>query len=787
MSLYGLPDFHAPLQGDGFRIYYPFEGGSHLLLSEALEIAQRDDGRPDLQLEFVRGQAPDLPPQPYGTLSFRLRSSDPIERALTLLRMQHPTAQLTPIVPRGGWLRLRITPEAGEARATTIEELAWNGLGITRSILRISATDAQLIKGALLGSALAVAAVAELVVEGVAARVPLSVTFDPTTALAALLQLADYSRHITYDKLLAYLHTDPVPSIFSVTGELATVEPLVLAEALAERLVARFGAYVASPALPAAPTIELVAADTIGAGVITWDLAQPELVQRVMILEANPLEAARALAASDGVTAVCRELVVETINSGYLAVEVDANLPERLEGILGIGATLSAPPALPFRPQAIIKTVELSSPEYRSQAVLRFSPIEAQAYACSTYLLVRSATGVRRLDGQPSAQQGARVHLTSDDFAAALAPISADRMLLELADLVVRLTWETPAGPASTTAQLTRSCSAVVLAYPRDCAATITVEAQPRSGAPRTLGPLPAGPLRLGLYLFPEYGPHTVQVSAALDTAGQLLAIELQAESDPPDIVRAVLFLTSEQPQKPWGWMATSPFCPGYRYRSIVPTGQPAAPWSSPQPYDAPLLLAAATPEGSTPMPSDRETFEGVDYYVKSITPLITVYLPGAATPQRDPQGEPTLSCLVAGGMTMLQLGVELQPDAAALERLRQHIAAQRGIDAAQVQLTPAPVTIESVTLALADEHGAPQTLATSQSSGFPPYNAIFSVQLDDAQKSRALSAIGGQTGLLSITYRMRPDNGAVRTVATDIANWFTSGGGMQHVQIIGV
>jgi hypothetical protein len=60
---------------------------------------------------------------------------------------------------------------------------------------------------------------------------------------------------------------------------------------------------------------------------------------------------------------------------------------------------------------------------------------------------------------------------------------------------------------------------------------------------------------------------------------------------------------------------------------------------------------------------------------------------------------------------------------------------------------------VESVTLAVGDGHGNFEDLKTETSSGYPPYNAVFSLQLTSAQKERIVSALSGQKGMLAIRY----------------------------------
>jgi hypothetical protein len=789
MELTGLPDFQQPIPGDDGVLYPRFGAEGYALAPRRLEFAARDDGRPDFLLELVRGTAPDLPPAPHALLDFRVRPAAAVEAALALLRLGQPAAQVRPAELGAGWLRLSFAEALTAPPAHTAPvALGPGGLDIARALVQVTATDGAMLKGGLLAGTLAFSATAELELAGVAPRLPLAASFDPAALLAALLPLADPQRLLPRAAVEAFFRDGAPAGLLAFAGDRDGADQRLLAAALADRLAERFAAPHPAPGPAVEPFLQLADPAGVAPGRFRWDLAEPAAARRVAVLELDRLAAARALLGADGPLATCRETVVEPLQSGFLPVLVDANLPAHREGLLAAGVTLTAAANPPLRPQAVVHTLMLRAPEDRARAVLRLSPLEAPAYTCRTFVMLRGSAGVQRIEGPERRHTGGRVQLTPADFAAPLLPVAADRDLLALADIAGRLSWTSGADGGEVAFTLTAAAPAVALALPPGAEGAISVEARPRVGAARRLGPLPARALRLGLYSFPEFGPHAVEVRCAFRGTAQLLAIELQAEDDPPGRVRGTLFLSPDAPRKPWSWLARSPFQPGFRYRPAVAPGEAPEPWSAVQPHDAPLSLEAGgePDEKGDPMRGADNVFEGITYGQDPADPLSFSYLPGSPGPQRGADGAPSVSCLVAGPMTMLQVGAEWGASEAQLGRLRRHLGRERGLDPERIKLHPAPVRVERVELRLADAAGAAQTLASSESSGYPPFSAIFSVQLDEAQKAQALAALGGRAGLLTVAYITAGPGGQPLELATDVASWFGGGSGMDHVQIVG-
>lgn len=134
--------------------------------------------------------------------------------------------------------------------------------------------------------------------------------------------------------------------------------------------------------------------------------------------------------------------------------------------------------------------------------------------------------------------------------------------------------------------------------------------------------------------------------------------------------------------------------------------------------------------------------------------PFEFLFLPDAPRPERDANGRPTVSLWTSGRGGRLQLGAQWAVDAATLASLPRML--QRRFPALmlqQIRLSPAPIRIKEVILALGDGNGTWATLASSSSSGFGNYNAIFAAPLTSTQQEQAVAALHGREQFLQVVY----------------------------------
>ena len=115
--------------------------------------------------------------------------------------------------------------------------------------------------------------------------------------------------------------------------------------------------------------------------------------------------------------------------------------------------------------------------------------------------------------------------------------------------------------------------------------------------------------------------------------------------------------------------------------------------------------------------------------------------------------GKPVVQLWASPDSGILQLGAEWTVRPELLERVE--AAVSRAVGGRAVHLQPAPSTVRQVSLETIDDHGTSSVLASSTSSGFPPYRAIFRVELQATAMNAAAAALNGRRGRLAIRYRV--------------------------------
>ena len=167
-------------------------------------------------------------------------------------------------------------------------------------------------------------------------------------------------------------------------------------------------------------------------------------------------------------------------------------------------------------------------------------------------------------------------------------------------------------------------------------------------------------------------------------------------------------------------------------------------------------------------------------FYQDSVVPNRFFYLPGDPVPELAPNGAPTLSLWVTATDARLQLGVQWKLAPAEMEQLARTIASHYpSLTPAMIDLQPAPARIQAVDLLVRDAADQLESIATANSSGFPPFTTIFGVALNAEQKIHAISALHGRSGFLAVRYRLAAPNGQGGTDqierTTDISQWFVA------------
>lgn len=174
-------------------------------------------------------------------------------------------------------------------------------------------------------------------------------------------------------------------------------------------------------------------------------------------------------------------------------------------------------------------------------------------------------------------------------------------------------------------------------------------------------------------------------------------------------------------------------------------------------------------------------TFQDLRCFADPADPRSYYFLPLTADLQRDSNRRPLITMLDTGasGYVMFTATWTAPPDR--VDALRREIAAGHHVpDASHIRLAFAPITSPQCHALLGDGAGAFQTIATSDTSRMPPYDALFNVPVPQERMAQVRSAVRGEPGFLAIEYvaELRvPASGSAtfRADAADLIPWLRS------------
>jgi plasmid stabilization system protein ParE len=318
----------------------------------------------------------------------------------------------------------------------------------------------------------------------------------------------------------------------------------------------------------------------VGSGTFDWDLSEPLEVRRAFIFNMAPLEALNDWSKVNKLNRIYQDVVVPSIQTGFLPVKVSANLPAQIVGVM-IGVIIRAPPNLSNRPQALYEFIELKPHEYSARVILRFSPAERPEYSLQTYAVIKDVGGLRELYRPEISLSGEYIELSPDDFPIDFVMVKASRDLLQISVLRGLSKWSASGTTIEQSFDLSLDSPSVAIAIPKGIEdVLIEVEALPVDGS-RSLkiGPIRTKTLNIKSYSFPEYGPHRIVIECIFSGDVNLFAIDLLPE-DAPESEASFLYFTPNKSKRDWGWVADSPFHSGYRYREHRNLDQAQATWS---------------------------------------------------------------------------------------------------------------------------------------------------------------------------------------------------------------
>ena len=623
-TLAGLPDFGAELSSEQASAFAPFAAGSFGVLPQAGALA-------DLKLTMTRYAGAS---GGYGMLDVEVGCAWPLDDALELVRGGAPGATVAALPIELGFARM--VPAGGDIALppamTEPVSLGWSGADGARWTQRLDLDTAELIKGAVAGASLLFGVRIEFTVDGVAPRAPAQVSFVPAALFTQALDPAK-GRFIAREDLVIAL------SDASRTPALVMAAPRIgLADALADRLLAAFGAFVPAAEVEDAAGFAISAA--LPAERLDWDLSTPTASPRAFFLR---LDTVSGLAALDPASLVS-ELTVPAIDLGFREVLLAANLParrergpgdrrapERASGAAPTGPTGSTRPSSSRRRTtraaplcASIRTRPSRTTSRRSRWSRPAPYGGVRRPTAGAWRQLRPTPGGRfrpRLlphHGQRSPGGGGERHGRADlhpERRQRLRPLRAFRR-----------------GPRYRARHAGRGDRRPLVAGGEIRRRTVA-----------SLPASPAGNIRLDLSSFPGYGPRRLAIHCDFSDGESPLGLDLEPQNGTG---AATVFLAPSAPDMSWGYFAASPFEAGYRFRPQGGAWSPILDPATPLVINPVGTIESPMPVSSTPSANDTAPapiapfeIDGVKLAPDPAMPGVLRYLPASPTPELDPRG----------------------------------------------------------------------------------------------------------------------------------------------------
>jgi len=148
---------------------------------------------------------------------------------------------------------------------------------------------------------------------------------------------------------------------------------------------------------------------------------------------------------------------------------------------------------------------------------------------------------------------------------------------------------------------------------------------------------------------------------------------------------------------------------------------------------------------------------------------------------RRDPTGRPMLTMVDLGASGYLVFTATWDASASHVEALRRELAMRHHEpDVGRIRLSFAPMASPRCHALIGDGGGSFQAVATSTTSGVPPYDAAFNLFLQNERLTQAKAGLRGERGFLGIEYLaelLMPvgAKAAFHALAGDLLPWLRS------------
>ena len=174
--------------------------------------------------------------------------------------------------------------------------------------------------------------------------------------------------------------------------------------------------------------------------------------------------------------------------------------------------------------------------------------------------------------------------------------------------------------------------------------------------------------------------------------------------------------------------------------------------------------------------------FRGLRCLPSRVDPHAWFVVPRAADLERDESGRPLLTMIDLGTSGYLMFTARWAAAASDLDALKDELAASSGPEAAGlITLSFAPIQSPRCDVLLGGTGGAYEVIASSATSGYPPFNAAFNIPVEGDRLAAVKLAMEGRRDVLRAEYRAElpaPANATARFQSTtgDFLPWLRSG-----------
>ena len=567
----GHPDWHSPTHVAGRQALAVFEQPGRFQVAPVRLSAFSRDREPPLRLDVYQQDRGDAGLERFSLLSIAFAAEFDLASVRSGLLDSAEDAHVEPLAVERGWLRLTSAnaldlPDALHA-LQPLDALNISSLGMT---LRLDSAATDLFIAGLQRGLMTIGADAWISVRGVAARMPLTIAFDPSSLLAGLRAATHDDTSIALDALRAQIADTPQRFGFDALVPLPQAQRALAADALIDRFCARFASPQPDTGADGAKVRIVFDPALMPAGTISWDLSEPVLAPRVYGIVADPLAALRALPAAQWEATAIRRHDVRALESGWHSVAITQNLPARRIGVMRAQVELSAPPQLPARAFTAKAAVKLESSREPAFAHLRLSPVEPLKYRWKTSVFVLENGHGELIEGPQRESDREHLLIGPDDFGVRFVTVEAESAFLREARIKIECSGRRSDRPWSIRGIIDTASPDIALAIPLDVIdARIRADALALAGdAECTMAAVPASNLRLDAFSFEGSGSRDLAIECVFDDDKPQALIELVAEGrdEEPSRLQSVR-LTPLVATARWSWVALSPFRSGYRWR----------------------------------------------------------------------------------------------------------------------------------------------------------------------------------------------------------------------------